>query len=300
MIDLCNGQGPNVILTYPHDKSGDDYDKDLADYLFGLSILVTRSICNDEELKLPKGIKGQEMFETVDDKGLSTLVYAFWNDKDLFFVFAGTMTKAQAYVDLQYPLVPTIFGSGVQCHSGFYNSYMSVRSSLKSLARIYKNKNLFITGHSLGGALSTIAALDFEQSKPVHYSFAAPRSGNNLFALDVNDKVEYTYRVNNTSDIIPQLPPAVFGRNNYTHAGENINFTLNLDSFAKNHIDAYFQYLSEDDYSDYFYTDSNDTTKSSPSTYCSDSDPLNCSDSCDYSTTTSTNSRSYSKSTSYY
>ena len=42
-----------------------------------------------------------------------------------------------------------------------------------------KITTLFITGHSLGGALSTICAFDFADIKPIiiQYSFAAPRSG---------------------------------------------------------------------------------------------------------------------------
>lgn len=54
--------------------------------------------------------------------------------------------------------------SGCSIHKGFYQGYMTVSSTVKSqittLASKYRNAPIYVTGHSLGGALAVVAALD--------------------------------------------------------------------------------------------------------------------------------------------
>ena len=62
------------------------------------------------------------------------------------------------------------------------------------------------TGHSLGGALATLAAYDIRKqlldnkqsnTQVVCYTFAAPRTGNHAFARDYNTAVPDTWSVIN-------------------------------------------------------------------------------------------------------
>ena len=62
-------------------------------------------------------------------------------------------------------------------------------------------------GHSLGGALATLAAYDIQQELTNHgqqqqvevvcYSFGAPRTGNHAFARDYNHMVPDTWSIIN-------------------------------------------------------------------------------------------------------
>lgn len=63
-----------------------------------------------------------------------------------------------------------------------------------------------VAGHSLGGALATLAAYDIRQQlqdagqgsvEVVCYSFGAPRTGNHAFAHDYNRKVPDTWSIIN-------------------------------------------------------------------------------------------------------
>lgn len=64
-----------------------------------------------------------------------------------------------------------------------------------------------LAGHSLGGALATLAAYDIRQSLVsqgqqqqvvvVCYSFGAPRTGNHAFARDYNHMVPDTWNIIN-------------------------------------------------------------------------------------------------------
>ncbi len=65
---------------------------------------------------------------------------------------------------------------------------------------------MFVSGHSLGGALATLAAYDIQKQlqeagrqsvEVVCYSFGAPRTGNHAFARDYNHVVPDTWSIIN-------------------------------------------------------------------------------------------------------
>jgi hypothetical protein len=63
-------------------------------------------------------------------------------------------------VAMQMPLLDDIVKINV--HSGFWNAYLTLRKDVHAAVRKYlrEGDRLLITGHSLGGALATFAALD--------------------------------------------------------------------------------------------------------------------------------------------
>lgn len=83
-----------------------------------------------------------------------------------------------------------------------------------------KNASIYITGHSLGAALATIAAMDIavidlaQQDKiknPINlYTFASPRVGDNIFAKAFNEFISEerinAFRFANSEDIVPKIP----------------------------------------------------------------------------------------------
>jgi len=74
-----------------------------------------------------------------------------------------------------------------------------------------------ILGHSLGAALSTLAAAELAitnpggvQDKVVSYTYASPRVGLLDFAASFDDAVPTSFRIWNTLDIVPQAPTFPF------------------------------------------------------------------------------------------
>ncbi|MEO0987058.1 MAG: lipase family protein [Cyanobacteria bacterium J06639_14] len=71
------------------------------------------------------------------------------------------------------------------------------------------NADVFVTGHSLGAALATIAVRQIrtlkEFQQPQLYTFASPRVGNTNFANSLRD-LDHCYRVANTADIVTAIP----------------------------------------------------------------------------------------------
>ncbi|XP_060181198.1 uncharacterized protein LOC132610809 isoform X1 [Lycium barbarum] len=117
------------------------------------------------------------------------------------------------------------FKQEVQVHSGFLGAYDSVRIRLISLIKKaigYRDGDLdppnkwhvYVTGHSLGGALATLLALELSSSQLAKrgaicvtmYNFGSPRVGNKKFAEVYNEKVKDSWRVVNHRDIIPTVP----------------------------------------------------------------------------------------------
>jgi len=85
------------------------------------------------------------------------------------------------------------------------------------------SRPVFITGHSLGGALAILCALEmYRQKVPIAavYTFGQPRVCNRIFQ-NLYDAVlfEETFRVVNQNDIVPRTPGVLMG---YHHCGQEI------------------------------------------------------------------------------
>ncbi|MCI0468256.1 MAG: lipase family protein [Beijerinckiaceae bacterium] len=107
-------------------------------------------------------------------------------------------------------------------HEGFYSAFRKLSDGNEGLgSRLGKIKSetagklpIYITGHSLGGALAQIASAVFGDDQiAACYTFGSPRVGNPQFDLWV--KVP-SYRVINHADIVPQVPPPW----KYRHSGD--------------------------------------------------------------------------------
>jgi hypothetical protein len=92
------------------------------------------------------------------------------------------------------------------------------------------NPGVFITGHSLGGALAILCALEFcRELLPVSgvYTFGQPRVGNAAFAnlFDATftpggcNLKDITFRMVNQNDIVPRTPGWLLG---YRHCGNEV------------------------------------------------------------------------------
>ena len=125
--------------------------------------------------------------------------------------------------------------SGCNVHRGFYNSYSTVSSFVKTqvttLTAKYRNAPIYVTGHSLGGAIAIVAALDIRATYGNAiklYTFGEPRVGNAAFASYVNSQIPDTFRVIHYADIVPHLPPAA---SNYKHTNYEVWYQEDMKSY---------------------------------------------------------------------
>lgn len=89
---------------------------------------------------------------------------------------------------------------------GFYLSWLSVKPYI---VPYIKNK-VYITGHSLGGAIATLASVDIKLAYPNQdlnlYTYASPKVGDSVFISYFNSLHISSYRFQNYWDLIPRLP----------------------------------------------------------------------------------------------
>lgn len=113
-------------------------------------------------------------------------------------------------------------GAGISAvHYGFLQAYLSIQSALlrgidlvsSGLPDDYK---LLFTGHSLGGALATLASVDFQarfawpDERICCMTYGAPKVGNVHFASRYDQLVQNCYRIVNDTDIITRLPQSSY------------------------------------------------------------------------------------------
>ncbi|MFF2483370.1 lipase family protein [Paenibacillus sp. NPDC058071] len=144
-------------------------------------------------------------------------------------------------------------------HKGFSDIYASLRQQvLELIAKLPPDKPLFITGHSLGGALSTLAAFDIASntsvSDPIVYTFGAPRVGDPKFIRAYNQQVATHWRFQNEYDIVPHLPPLVYQSPQtkktyyYMHVKGEVKRSFRMGSVSGNHIlSSYFADLTREE-----------------------------------------------------
>jgi predicted lipase len=95
-----------------------------------------------------------------------------------------------------------------------------VRQHVKALVEKHPTFNLNFIGHSLGGALATIAAADINsmyretlKDRIQVFSYGSPRVGNREFSNYISDSFKI-YRTTHKTDVVPHYPLQIFG---FTH-----------------------------------------------------------------------------------
>ena len=129
----------------------------------------------------------------------------------LVLAFRGTEPKKAADIKADIKANPMNVGpedGGQQVHTGFYQAFEAVESHIRTELAKDENKDLplYITGHSLGGALAIVATYCLSSDQiAACYTFGGPRVGNLAFGQSIKPPV---YRVINAADLVPRLPPS--------------------------------------------------------------------------------------------
>lgn len=208
---------------------------------------------------------------------------------DIYIVFRGTMNLGEWISNFKVFQIPLgsldllnwrhvgkarkELNTTGEVHLGFYRTYTRPKQNwwidkfllkdVKALSTIVEEvlkrecpptsamkPQIYVTGHSLGGALATLAANHIGELiknnkisalPPILYSFASPRVGDVEFAR--NFSVE-SYRIANSEDVVPKIPLLLsFGISlnvqstlDYQHVGIPIYFTIQKRTIQDNHI----------------------------------------------------------------
>jgi hypothetical protein len=120
---------------------------------------------------------------------------------------------------------------GARVHEGFYRNLLATWPGVLSLLRAAQRtlKALYITGHSLGGAMAVLAGAILSDSKYKGllrgvYTYGQPMIGNAVFADQYHgDLGTRLYRHVHNRDIVPRFPPWTAGC--FVHLGHEYRAT---------------------------------------------------------------------------
>jgi len=161
-----------------------------------------------KKLNTNLGLLNYGLDSVYDADGSQALLARNDQQKRLILAFRGTEPKVVRDIktDIDAKLQSNIGGG--KSHRGFSKAYWAIGYDIQ--ARLSQDDvsdyRIYITGHSLGGALATIATKHLKHKGGISacYTFGAPRVGNKDWVADIKPPM---YRVVNSSDIVPMLPP---------------------------------------------------------------------------------------------
>lgn len=166
----------------------------------------------------------------------STQFVAAKNSDTLFIVFRGsTITPqdlGQDWLDNDLDFTPTFnekWGPGVTLHDGFYDAAKLAFDEVADIVRTHgAQRKVWISGHSLGGALAVLNAFELTQrSIEVNgvYIYGAPPVGNAAWRAAYEQKVSNTHRWSAQNDPVTSVMVQLPGP--FEHVGRRHNLLAN-------------------------------------------------------------------------
>jgi len=175
-----------------------------------------------DEKKILKNLKqGDSKFISVFGVDKNSAQAALIEHEDyLCIAFRGTNEIEDWLDNINAFSTKELFG---EFHRGFWNSVEDIWNPIDTKVRDLQQQRkrpIFLTGHSLGGAMATIAAARFiHEDKPFTnvYTFGQPRAMTRDTARIFNSECKSRfYRFHNNNDIVTRVPARLMG---YSHVG---------------------------------------------------------------------------------
>lgn len=161
-----------------------------------------------------------------------TRVLVLGTSTDVIIAFRGTANLRDWLTDLDCGLFDT---GSFRVHHGFLRALRSVFDELAEVLAEMRGTRVWMTGHSLGGALAMLAARFWRGPVAGVYTFGQPRAGDAAFRDNYNFCLgPVTYRIVHADDVVARVP-WLLGR--YRHAGQEVFFPAPPGSEWRIHAD---------------------------------------------------------------
>ena len=163
-----------------------------------------------------------------------TEIFAASTNTDTVIAVRGSESEMEDWLN-NFTFTKRDWGDGNEdhkAHAGFYKCYDSVRDDIDAHLNAHPNKRIWITGHSLGGAITNLITAHIIQNHPNRliagvYTFGQPRAMSFKLATWFNKQIAKRYfRCVNNSDIVTRVPPQIM---NFSHVGKLVYFDADGD-----------------------------------------------------------------------
>lgn len=165
---------------------------------------------------------------TVDNQFTGAQALVNLTEAGIVVAFRGSSQAKDWMINAQFKLEPLCWMHGdmiAEVHHGFLKQFESVDvdvvRQVRGLVALHPDAKIFVTGHSLGGALATLCALEFKRlglDPDGVFTFGAPRVGNKAFAEIYNRSLkDVTFNFVNEGDPVPLMPTLLMGYRDCGH-----------------------------------------------------------------------------------
>ena len=173
--------------------------------LFASPVIQAAMLANDAYLPQKEFIAKYEdpAYELIAAKALSVDYYLFSQKNQLVVVFEGTNDISGVQTDLAIDEKKFLDDTESVVHHGYFSEALSARFFIYPY--LDKEKQIIITGHSLGGAVAhLLAAMLYREGYRVQlYTFGAPPVGNERFVASIEGLSHERYT--HVLDVIPMV-----------------------------------------------------------------------------------------------
>lgn len=153
------------------------------------------------------------------------------HDKYFCMAFRGTDELDDWIDNINSRIVKELFG---EFHRGFWKAtdrvWCDIYQKYKEINASNPQKPLFLTGHSLGGAMAIVASaklIHLDQPFISVYTFGQPRVMTQQTAQIFNMECKSRcFRFNNNNDLVTRVPSRLMG---YSHVGTYLHISVNED-----------------------------------------------------------------------
>ncbi|KAJ4384228.1 hypothetical protein N0V86_001075 [Didymella sp. IMI 355093] len=134
--------------------------------------------------------------------------------------FRGSQSIDNWLTNLDFGFVATDICAGCSAHAGFWQSWLDARDAVtpavQAATKQYPNYRVSVTGHSLGGAVASLAAAQLRNQgvNVALYTFGSPRTADSVLGNYVSRQSGGNYRVTHYNDPVPRVPLLAMG---YVH-----------------------------------------------------------------------------------
>jgi predicted lipase len=155
-----------------------------------------------------------------------------------YVAFRGTETTSFTDIasDANFMLKKTPCGL---IHRGFYSAVSENMESLLFTLNTLEYSKLYVTGHSLGGALAIVFSAAIFYAKDICVdeviTFGQPRVGDVAFSLYCDERFSVQRYINKT-DVVPRLLMFYSDVGSYVHMKKNGKFTTGVGRATGNNV----------------------------------------------------------------
>ncbi|XP_060581946.1 lipase ZK262.3-like [Ruditapes philippinarum] len=176
--------------------------------------------------------------------------------KKIILAYRGTTSPKQLIEEFTTVLgkfkVSTKVGGKIQVYFSNANDqiYPCAKASLKDLVNKYPSYRVIITGHSLGGAVASIAAAQLVFDNVINnktttlYTFGMPRPGDRKYAMNHDKYLSKSWRIVHYRDIVAMLPTMTVLPSSPYHHQREIFYGADMSMFS-DYIEC-FEYEDEE------------------------------------------------------